>query len=419
LKMRILVLSPYVPWPLNGGPPIRIYYVIRELVRLGHVVELVAGHDGPPLEDTHPLHSLCSRIITYQPPASARRGPPMLSALRSLASPLPYVAAKFGSMRVPEIVRRATEDGRVDLIWANFAFMADAVPADIARAVPVVLDEHESEGLLWRQYLRQGTLPKKVFAVINLLKLTSYQKRFMSKTAAMLSNSEREASFTRRYAPPGVPVLAVPNGVDTEAFAPAPDSQRRNVILICGGLAVYRNREAAIWFARGVFPIVRREVPDAEFWIVGSNANEEIWELAKLPGIHVTGTVEDVRPYYGMAKVTVAPYRYGEGTKIKVVEAMACGVPMVSTPTGCQGLDVLDGKHILIADSETDFARQVASLLRDQSRCEALAAAARRLAVERYSWKKIMSDLDPKLLELADRSGQRGTSRLQAAAVEG
>jgi polysaccharide biosynthesis protein PslH len=417
--MRILALSPYVPWPLNGGPPIRIYYVIRELVRLGHEVHLVAGHEGPPLEDTHPLYSLCSRIITYQPPASARRGPPVVSALRSLASPLPYVAAKFGSAQVGEIVRRIAQDGMFDLIWANFAFMAYAVPPEVARATPVVLDEHESEGLLWRQYLRHGSLPKRVFAAINLIKLPSFQRRVMSKTAAMLSNSEREASFTRRYAPPNVTVLAVPNGVDAEAFAPAPESEKRNVILICGGLAVYRNREAAIWFANRVFPIVRRELPDAEFWIVGSNANHEIWELAKLPGVHVTGTVEDVRPYYAKAKVAIAPYRYGEGTKIKVVEAMACGVPMVSTPTGCQGLDVVDGQHILIADSETDFARQVAALLHNPARSQTLAAAARKLATEKYSWEKIFSDLAPRLDELANRSERRKGLSLEATTVNG
>jgi len=198
--------------------------------------------------------------------------------------------------------------------------------------------------------------------------------------------------------------------VDTTVFVPAQtEGNKKNAILLCSGLAVYRNRAAALWFARRMFPQIRREVSDAEFWIVGSNPNCQIWKLAETPGIHVTGTVEDVRPYYAMAKVAVAPYRYGEGTKIKVVEAMACGTPVVSTSIGCQGIEVIDGKHLLIADNEADFSRRVAELLRDPERAQALAAAARGLAVEKYSWERLISNLEPKLADLVRRT--RGTAQ--------
>ena len=310
------MLSPYIPWPLHGGPPIRIYYILKELVSHGHEVVLLAGHDGPWRPAGQPLRALCPEIVTYQPPSIARSRVPFLSALRSLASPLPYVAAKFGARQIQESIQRLVEKYEFDLIWANFAFMAYAVQPELCRSLPLVLDEHESEGLLWRQYLRHGSLPKRAFAVINLIKLPAFRKRLMSLVAAVLCNSEREADFTKRYAPPGVQVWAVPNGVDTEVFAPAPaDGNRRNSILLCSGLAVYRNRAAALWFARRMFPAIRREVPDAEFWIVGSHPNREIRRLGESPGIHVTGAVEDVRPYYALAKVAVAPYQYGEGTK--------------------------------------------------------------------------------------------------------
>jgi len=418
--MQIMMLSPYIPWPLNGGPPIRIYYVLRELVRLGHEVVLLAGHNGPSLPATHPLRTLCREIATYQPPSSARSGAPFVSALRSLASPLPYVAARFGARHIRESIQRIAQKHQFDLIWANFAFMAYAVPPELCRSTPLVLDEHESEGLLWRQYWRHGSLAKRAFAVINLIKLPAFQKRLMSQVAAVLSNSEREADFTRRYAPPRVQVWAVPNGVDTEVFAPAQtDGIRKNAILLCSGLTVYRNRAAALWFARRMFPKIRREVPDAEFWIVGSHPNRGIWRLAETPGIYVTGAVEDVRPYYAMAKVAVAPYRYGEGTKIKVVEAMACGTPVVSTSTGCQGLDVIDGKHLLIADNEADFSRRVVELLRDPERAQALAAAARALAVEKYSWQGLISALEPKLKALVRRTGPAPEPGMHRATLQG
>src|SRR5208337_762159 len=402
--MRILMLSPYVPWPLDGGPRIRIYCVLRELVKRGHEVTLLAGHEGPPLPASHPLNSLCREIVTYRPPASARPGWPVLSALRSLASPLPYVAAKFGSLHIGEIVQSLADKGQYDLVWAHFAFTAYAVPLELCRSMPVVLDEHESEGLLWRQYLRHGSLAKRAFAIINLIKLPVFRKRVMSQVAAVLSNSEREANFTRRHAPPRVQVWAVPNGVDAEFFSPAPtDVNRRNVILLCSGLAVYRNRAAALWFARRMFPTIRREVPDAEFWIVGSNPNQEVRRLAETPGIHVTGAVDDVRPYYAMAKVAVAPYRHGEGTKIKVVEAMACGTPVVSTSIGCQGLDVRDDEQLMIADEEINFCDRVVELLRDAGRARNLAAAGRKLVEEKYTWNRLIDSLEPKLIALVGR----------------
>jgi glycosyltransferase involved in cell wall biosynthesis len=301
------------------------------------------------------------------------------------------------------------EKGEFDLIWANFAFMAGAVPPKLCRRIPVLLDEHESEGLLWGQYLRHGSLAKRAFAVVNLIKLPAFQRTVLSRVAAVLSNSEREASFTRRYAPAGVEVWAVPNGVDTGVFAPAQtQGKKKNAILLCSSLAVYRNRAAALWFARRIFPKIRRAVPDAEFWIVGSHPDRKIWRLAQSPGVHVTGTVDDVRPYYAEAKVAVAPYHYGEGTKIKVVEAMACGTPVVSTSVGCQGLEVIDGKHLLIAGNEADFSRRVVELLSDCQRAQMLAAAGRKLVEETYGWGTIIGGLEPKLELLVGRTRSAG-----------
>jgi glycosyltransferase involved in cell wall biosynthesis len=332
-----------------------------------------------------------------------------------MVSPLPYVAAKFGAHEIQETIRHLAEKREFDLIWANFAFMVDALPPDLAAGSLVVLDEHESEGLLWRQFLRHGSLAKRLFAVLNLVKLRRFRARVMSKADVVLCNSEREAEFTRRLFRQGQEVWAVPNGVDAELFVPAVSQDKKNSILLCGGLAVYRNRQAALWFARKIFPRVRREVPDAEFWIVGSYPGKDVCRLAQRPGIHVTGTVDDVRGFYAQAKVAVAPYRYGEGTKIKVVEAMACGTPLVSTPVGCQGLDVKDDEHVVIADTETGFCNGVVGLLRDAGRARRLAAAGRKLVEEKYTWKRLIGSLEPKLSGLAECKCPGGRRRVEVS----
>jgi len=399
--MKILVLSPLLPWPLYGGNVVRIYGILRELAGRGHEITLLAGYDGSPLPDDHPVKILCRGVRFYQRSPRAKRVQPIIAAFTSLLSPQPYTAAKFGGREVRESIRNILEKDHFDIILANFAFMAHAIPSEFAQRTPVVLDEHESEGLLWRQYLRQGGVPKRVFALLNLIKMRWFQKAVGSRIAAMLCASDREAEFARSHLPPHVKLWIVPNGVDTDFFVPgAPEGRDSHSIVLCGGFAVYRNSEAAIWFARTVFPRIKQEISQAEFWIVGSHPNQEVRHLAEIPGVHVTGTVEDVRPFYARAAVSVAPYRYGEGTKLKVLEAMASGAPVVSTPIGCQGIEVKDGEHVLIVNSADEFAERIVYLLRNEEVRRSIAARARSLIEREYAWKKIVGDLDPELSEL-------------------
>ncbi|MGA3324953.1 MAG: glycosyltransferase [Terriglobia bacterium] len=400
--MRILALSPHLPWPLYGGNVVRIYGILRELAGRGHEIVLLAGYEGPPLADDHPVKILCREVRFYRPPASARQTRPVLAALASVLSPLPYTAAKFGGRTIQESIREVLEANHFDLILANFAFMAHLIPADLARNTPVVLDEHESEGLLWRQYLRQGGIAKRAFALLNLVKMGWFQKAVSSRIVAMLSASEREASFARTFLPRHVKLWIVPNGVDTVFFTPAAqESEGDHSLVLCAGFGVYRNCEAAIWFVRQILPRVREAIPDAQFWIVGSNPPPEVRQLGEFPGVHVTGTVEDVRPYYARAAVSVAPYRYGEGTKLKVLEAMASGVPVVSTTIGCQGIEVRDGEHLLVADTPDAFTARVVGLLRSVTRRRGIGTRARFLVEQQYAWTKIVGGLEPKLLKLA------------------
>ena len=133
---------------------------------------------------------------------------------------------------------------------------------------------------------------------------------------------------------------------------------------------------------------------------MGSNPSKEVLKLQGVGGVVVTGTVEDVRPYFEKARVCVAPFRFGEGTKLKVLEAMAMGVPIVTTDIGCQGIEVVDGQHVLIANNETDFSSRVIELLHNPQRAQALAAAGWALVEQKYDWKKIIDVLEPKLQEL-------------------
>jgi glycosyltransferase involved in cell wall biosynthesis len=271
----------------------------------------------------------------------------------------------------------------------------------------VVLDQHNADERFWETYAREGSPWVRLFAKFNLWQLRRFQASVLNQVDVVLSVSKEDADFTQaQLTNPATQVWIVPNGVDTERLQPLGTTERRNRIIFCGAMDVFMNIDAVNWFARRMFPRVREAVPDAEFWIVGRNPNSKVKALASLPGVRVIGQVEDVRPYYAEAKVAVAPFRYGGGTKLKVLEAMALGVPVVATPVGCQGIEAVPGKHLFKEESEEAFTERVVNLLQDDSLRLQMAIEARQLVEDRYSWHSIMHNTIKHLeLMIRDRAG--------------
>lgn len=196
-------------------------------------------------------------------------------------------------------------------------------------------------------------------------------------------------------------ILVVPNGVDIDFFTPELFLEKLEpIILVAGSMCVLRNINSAIWFAKSIFPKIKKDIHDAEFWIAGFNPDKKVLALGKIPGVRVIGTVDDMRLYYKKTKVYVAPFKFGEGTRLKILEAMASGIPIVSTKEGCQGIDIIDGKHVIIADNENDFANKVVELLNNNQLAKKLSKNAREFIEQKYSWSKIIDDLDKKILQI-------------------
>ena len=389
--MRILMLSPTLPWPLDMGDKIRIYHVLRELARVGHEVTLLTqAHEPYDPDDLEPLKTYCRELLVIP----IKNRPRLHAAIKSIISRKPYRVAKFESQKFKQAVAQALQKD-YDILWVHFMETLAYVPQSYTRKkrLLVVLDQHNADERFWETYAREGWPWVRLFAKINLWQLRKLQTLALKRVNVIMSVSKEDADFTQTRLPnPATQVWVVPNGVDTESFRLPDTAERKNHIIFCGAMDVLMNIDAVEWFARRIFPKVRKTVPDAEFWIVGRNPVPKVKALASLPGVRVTGQVEDVRPYYTEAKVAVAPFRYGGGTKIKVLEAMALGVPVVSTPVGCQGIEVMSGKHLFKEENEKAFAQRTINLLQDERLRRRMAAEARRLVEERYSWHAIMSD---------------------------
>lgn len=390
--MKILMLSPTLPWPLNLGARIRIYHTLRELARAGHEVALLCLSEELSLAgEAKALEPYCHKLEMV----SVKRRPRTRAALKALLSPKPYRVAKFESA---EFRRRVAEllHEPFDILWVHFLETLAYLPELKGRRRPlVVLDQHNADERFWATYAREGPPWIRLFAWQNLWKLRRFQQKALQHVDVVLSVSEEDAAFTRTRLPnPSTKVWVVPNGVDTEQLRPGGNEDRRDVVIFVGSMDIFMNIDAVGRFAQEIFPKVREVIPQAEFWIVGRNPASRVRALEALPGVRVTGSVDDVRPYYAQSKVAVAPFRYGGGTKLKVLEAMALGVPVVATPIGCQGIKATHGQHlfIFIEEETRAFTQQVIHLLRDDELRRRTAVEARRLVEERYSWKSILKE---------------------------
>jgi len=400
--MRILMISPTLPWPLNMGTKIRIYHVLRELARAGHEVTLLTlAHEPYGPEDLGALKAHCHELHVV--PVKNRPRPK--AALKSLISRKPYRVAKFESQKFRQAVAQTLQKN-YDILWVHFMETLAYVPQSYTRKkrLLLVLDQHNADERFWETYAREGWLWTRLFAKINLWQLRKFQTFALKRVDVIMSTSKEDADFTRTRLPnPATQVWVVPNGVDTESFCLPDTAERKNRIIFCGTMDVLMNIDAVEWFACQIFPKIRKTVPDAEFWIVGRDPVPRVKALGSLPGVRVTGRVEDIRPYYTKAKVAVAPFRYGGGTKIKVLEAMALGVPVVATSVGCQGIKVTPGKHLFKEDNEESFAQRVVILMQDKNLRLKMTTEARRLVEERYSWHAIMDDTIRRLEQMVSK----------------
>lgn len=255
----------------------------------------------------------------------------------------------------------------------------------------VVADWHNIDSELIRRYCQNLPVlfPRRWYAMRTAGLVQNLERRLLETCDAHLVCSERERQALSTRAP-SAQIRVVENGVDTSAFRPdraGPLRKRRDLVFV-GSMDYHANIDAALYFSREIWPMLRQRRPDLRFVIVGSRPVREIVALGRQPGIVVTGTVDHVAPYYQDALAAVVPLRVGSGTRLKVIEAMAAGVPVISTRLGAEGLTVADGEDLVLADTPDAFVAAVLTIAGNDAEWTRLASAG-RLAAGRYDWSGI------------------------------
>jgi len=282
-----------------------------------------------------------------------------------------------------------------DLVHIDSIHLAALVPA-LRRGcqAPIVYDWHNIESEAMRRYALIVKSPAhKLYATATARRLAALEGQILRESFGHLVCSEREREHLHRIAP-GSRVAVVENGVDVRYFEnSAVASNGRTRIIFVGSMSYHANVEAVVGFVRTVWPRICKRFPCLQLTLVGSDPGPAVLALRGEVNVEVTGTVDDVRPYYREALAAIVPLRTGSGTRLKILEAMAAGVPVISTTLGAEGLPVYHSQHILIADRDEDWVPQLDALSSQSDLWDRLTLAGRALVRSRYDWEAIGTSL--------------------------
>lgn len=394
--MKILLLTPDLPYPSESGAALRNIGIIRGLSRERHRITLLSFAEQPPAPASNPLFQLCESVDSAPLPHHAKRK----RVARLLFSAQADMAIRLSSAEFARILRRLLQDQSFDLIQFSGLELGCYLPLIQAnkKGAKVVYDALNAEAQLQRlvaQVDRQDLrrLPAAVYSSMQSARLEVFERAICRDVDAVAAVSHEDRKFLMEHA--GAPVYVIPNGITAADYEPPPGTTREPNLLVFSGKMDYRpNVDAVEWFHSAVFPLARAQCPEARLLVVGRNPHRRLQKLAATDGLALTGWVESVQPYLHRAAIYVAPLRMGSGTRLKILQAMAAGCAVISTSIGAAGLNRDLQGALTIADDAPAFAGAIVSLLEDESRRAEMGALAQKQASRHYDW----SALIPRLL---------------------
>jgi polysaccharide biosynthesis protein PslH len=402
---RILFVAPTIPYPLDGGWNQRMFYTMKNLSAMGPVSFASYAPRGARQSepDFGPVKDLCASVHILDEPES--RWPLPARSTRDLLDRFVFTRRPYGIEEFPggplaDLVAQLAPG--VDLIWVVRLYLAEWLPRDRDK---MVVDLDDLEHVKQRRYLAGRRSGLWQLAV----RLDNQRTRRLERSAparygkvVLASDSDRRV-FPRRLAKR---VFTVPNGVARELLSSGPTESRPQSIVFVGNMNYQPNVDAAFWFAREIFPHILEAAPGATLSLVGRDDRGHLRALHDGRAINVTGRVPDVAPFVSGATVSVAPIRVAGGTRIKILESLALGTPVVATTIGAEGLGLVPDQHLKIGDTPRAFAESVIALLKDPERRRAMAAAGRVVVAERYTWEvigqRLREDVAGWLIQRAD-----------------
>lgn len=400
--MHILFLTQILPYPPSSGPKVKTWHVLRYLAQRGHKITLasfVRPEELPYIDD---VKKVCSTVHTI--PVHRSRAWDAYYFLRSQVTGRPFLVERDDLVEMRSLVDRVVASESVDVIHADQLTMAQfSFPLNISGGKKPVLifDAHNAVWTIMERMKENAPFYFKIPLTLETRRIKQYEGQIVTDFDSTLAVTEPDRlalleAVQGNGSDGTVPISVIPIAVDTHKILPVQRTEDSLNILTMGTLYYPPNADGIRWFFQDVFPLIRQRVPKATLTIVGKNPPKDFVRLAADPdsGVVTTGFVPELDPYFAASALTVVPVRAGGGMRVRILEAFARAMPVVTTTVGLEGIDARPGDDVLVADSPEDFARSVVHLFQDKALQRQLSANGRRLVEEKYDWQVVLGDLD-------------------------
>ncbi len=392
-SLRILWLKTGPLHPLDTGGKIRTYNMLRELKREHEVTYHSLWPHGTDESARELAAEYSTRQIWIPWKETPKRSLAFFSelAMNFGMSRLPYAIDKYVSSMWADAIQQAEKSGASNLIVCDFLTPAVNLYSRRRRPkLPVLLFQHNVESLIWkRTYENAGGVARPYFRN-QWQRMLRFEKEACAQADQVCAVSVEDANLLRTELGLTNVCGAVPTGVDLDFFQPSREGRKPLSLVFLGSMDWMPNIDGICWFTKEVWPTVKAKHPDAHLTIVGRRPVPAVRELGERDSaITVTGTVDDVRPYLAEASAMIVPLRVGGGTRIKIFEGMATGIPCLSSRIGAEGLPVTHGDDVLLADEPAEFAREINFLFEQPAKAKAIGDRGRKLVAANYGWSKV------------------------------
>lgn len=392
--MRILAILSRIPYPPTDGGAILTYNTLKYLHRAGHELHVLALNTKKHYQPPEVLREVCTSIQTIDVNTNITATGALWSALRGES----YITSRFYSKPLEELLLHTLRTMPVDVVHIDHTLVAwyartirQHLPKHSLPERPlVVLRTHNVEYMIQERLAKHETMPlRRWYRRYAAGRMKAFEKRFFAECDGVIAITPEDAAQIRAMGYDGA-MEVIPAGADVRDFAPNPTiSPKPNTICYIGGMDWMPNIEAMQWFVRDIMPLVREKLPDVEFHLAGKRMSPEILEYRQQPSVFTHPDVPSAAAFMQTHEILVVPLLSGGGMRLKIVEAMALGIPIVSTRIGAEGIAVRDGESIFFAETPEEFVKKIGMLLANPALKKRLGEEARRVALERYTWEGI------------------------------
>ena len=396
--MKILMLTPYLPYPLLSGGQIRTYNLLKNLKNDHEITLFSLIKDESERKYKNELENFCHKVVLLR---RTKNPWDLRNILLAGFTAYPFLVTRNMPLSASRLIADELKNNKYDLIHAETFYMMPNIPKT---HIPTLLVEQTIEYLGYQNYAKKSKLWYiKPLLYIDIYKIKYWEQYFWKKANRLVTMSDEDRIFIKKEIGDKQQIDVVANGVDMEFFKSTQIEKPQDpTVLFVGTFKWLPNVDAVEYLVEKIWPLIIKKIPNAKLHIVGFSPNKKILKYANNTSIKVSGDIDDIRQVYGRAHILLAPIRSGKGTRYKILEAMATGLPIVGSKLSVEGLPVIPGQHVLVSNNTHELADMAVSLLKNEQKQKEMAHKGKMLVKEKFEWKLISKELDRIYRELGD-----------------